>query len=113
MMTGYDKPLYILPFDHRHSFITGVFHWQDPLTADQVADIVAGKQVIYDGFNAAVADSAVRDRAGILVDERFGAAAPSRRLGPRLHHVRIHREERSGRVRLRVRRRRSRSISRP
>jgi 5-dehydro-2-deoxygluconokinase len=74
MMTGYDKPLYILPFDHRHSFITGVFHWQDALTADQVANIVAGKQVIYDGFNAAIADSAVRDRAGILVDERFGAA---------------------------------------
>jgi len=74
MMTGYDKALYILPFDHRHSFITGVFHWQDPLTADQVAGIVAGKQVIYDGFNAAIADGAVRERAGILVDERFGAA---------------------------------------
>ena len=30
--------------------------------------------MIYDGFKAAVADSAVRDRAGILVDEEFGAA---------------------------------------
>ena len=39
-----------------------------------MAEIVASKQVIYDGFKAAVADNAVRDRAGILVDEAFGAA---------------------------------------
>jgi hypothetical protein len=50
MITGYAKPLYILPFDHRHSYITGMFHWQEPLAPDQVADIVASKQVIYDGF---------------------------------------------------------------
>jgi 5-dehydro-2-deoxygluconokinase len=30
--------------------------------------------MIYDGFKAAVADSHVSDRAGILVDEKFGAA---------------------------------------
>ena len=54
MMSGYDKPLYILPFDHRHSFVTGVFHWQEPLAPEQVAEIVASKQVIYDGFKAAV-----------------------------------------------------------
>lgn len=74
MITGYEKPLYILPFDHRHSYITGVFHWQQPLTREQVADIVASKQVIYDGFKAGVAGSDARDRAGILVDETFGAA---------------------------------------
>ena len=74
MIAGYEKPLYILPFDHRHSYVTGVFHWQEPLTRDQVAEIAASKQVIYDGFKAAVADSDVRDRAGILVDEAFGAA---------------------------------------
>ena len=54
MTSGYDKPLYILPFDHRHSFVTGVFHWQEPLAPEQVAEIVASKQVIYDGFKAAV-----------------------------------------------------------
>jgi myo-inositol catabolism protein IolC len=74
MITGYEKPLDILPFDHRHSYITGVFHWAEPLRPDQVEEIVASKQVIYDGFRAAVADSAVRHRAGILVDEAFGAA---------------------------------------
>jgi hypothetical protein len=67
MITGYEKPLYILPFDHRHSYITGVFHWREPLTPDQVAAIAASKPVNYEGFKAAVADSAVRDRAGIAV----------------------------------------------
>jgi myo-inositol catabolism protein IolC len=74
MITGYEQPLYILPFDHRHSYITGVFHWQEPLTPDQVEEIVASKQNIYDGFRASVGDSGARDRAGILVDEAFGAA---------------------------------------
>jgi 5-dehydro-2-deoxygluconokinase len=74
MVSGYDQPLYILPFDHRHSYITGVFHWQEPLTPEQAAEIVASKRVIYDGFKAAVAGSAVGERAGILVDETFGAA---------------------------------------
>jgi len=74
MITGYEKPLYILPFDHRHSYITGVFHWQEPLTPEQVADIVTSKAVIYDGFKAAVPRDAERDRAGVLVDEAFGAA---------------------------------------
>ena len=51
-----------------------MFHWQEPLTPGQVADIVASKAVIYEGFKAAVADTPVRDRAGILVDEKFGVA---------------------------------------
>ena len=80
MITGYEKPLYILPFDHRHSYITGVFHWQEPLTPEQVAEIVASKQVIYDGFKAAVADGPIRDRAGILVDE---SSAPPSSATPR------------------------------
>jgi hypothetical protein len=32
------------------------------------------KQVIYDGFKAALANGVPEDRAGILVDEQFGAA---------------------------------------
>jgi myo-inositol catabolism protein IolC len=74
MIRGYDQSLYILPFDHRHSYITGVFHWREPLTPQQVADVSASKQVIYDGFKAAVvADRGLRARAGILVDEQFGS----------------------------------------
>src|SRR5579863_9921204 len=74
MINGYDKPLYILPFDHRHSYLKNLFHWQEPLGAGQAAEVAASKQVIYEGFKAAVANGVPRDRAGILVDEEFGAA---------------------------------------
>src|SRR5438874_5277623 len=74
MAIGFDQPLYILPFDHRGSFQTKMFGWKGALTAEQTAQIAATKQVIYDGFKAAVAASVPRDKAGILVDEQFGAA---------------------------------------
>jgi len=71
---GYTKPLYILPFDHRGSFVTNLFGWRGALSAQQTAQIAAAKQVIYDGFNAAVAADVPKEKAGILVDEQFGAA---------------------------------------
>jgi 5-dehydro-2-deoxygluconokinase len=71
---GYDRPLYVLPFDHRGSFETGMFGWHGALNAEQTAQIAAAKQVIYDGFKAAVEGGVPRDKAGILVDEQFGAA---------------------------------------
>src|SRR5215472_8458715 len=74
MSLGYDKPLYVLPFDHRATFSTTMFGWQGPLSPEQTAEIAAVKQVIYDAFKAAVAGGVPKDRAGILVDEQFGAA---------------------------------------
>jgi 5-dehydro-2-deoxygluconokinase len=71
---GFDKPLYVLPFDHRGSFETGMFGWKGALTPEQTAQIAATKQVIYDGFKAAVAAGVPKEKAGILVDEQFGAA---------------------------------------
>src|SRR5437879_203056 len=70
---GFDKPLYVLPFDHRGSFQTKMFGWKGTLTAEQTAQIAAAKQVIYDGFKAALADGVAKEKAGILVDEQFGA----------------------------------------
>jgi myo-inositol catabolism protein IolC len=74
MSLGFDRPLYILPFDHRGSFEKGMFGWTGALTAEQAARITEAKQVIYDGFRAAVAHGVSKDKAGILVDEQFGAA---------------------------------------
>ena len=71
---GYDKPLYILPFDHRGSFQTKLFGWPGTLTAEQTAQIAASKQVIYDGFQAALEIGVPEGKAGILVDEQFGSA---------------------------------------
>jgi 5-dehydro-2-deoxygluconokinase len=73
MAIGFDKPLYILPFDHRGSFQTKMFGWKGTLTSEQTAQIAGTKQVIYDGFRAAVAAGVQKEKAGILVDEQFGA----------------------------------------
>src|SRR2546421_8122877 len=74
MTLGFDQPLYILPFDHRGSFQTKMFGWKGTLTPEQTAEIAATKRVIYDAFQAAVAGGVAKDKAGILVDEQFGAA---------------------------------------
>ncbi len=74
MIHGYDKALYVLPFDHRGSFETGMFGWKGALTQEQTAQIAAAKQVIYDGFKTAVAGGVPKEKAGILVDEQFGEA---------------------------------------
>jgi 5-dehydro-2-deoxygluconokinase len=74
MTPGFDRPLYVLPFDHRGSFQTRMFGWQGTLTAEQTAAIAAAKQMVYDGFKAALAAGVPREKAGILVDEQFGAA---------------------------------------
>src|SRR5215469_9024351 len=71
---GYDKPLYILPFDHRASFQNKMFGWKGTLTVSQTAEIAAAKQVVYDGFKAAVQDGVPEAKAGILTDEQFGSA---------------------------------------
>ncbi len=72
MAIGFDKPLYVLPFDHRATFSKNMFGWQGSLSPEQTAEIAAVKQVIYDGFKAAVAGGVPKERAGILVDEQFG-----------------------------------------
>lgn len=79
MNVGFDKPLYIQPFDHRGSFQTKMFGWKGKLTTEQTAEIAAAKQVIYDGFKAAVSAGVPKEKTGILVDEQFGAAI--------LHHA--------------------------
>lgn len=73
-MIGFALPVYLLPFDQRQSLQSRMFGWPGALTPAQTSEIAEAKQVIYDGFLAAVAAGAPRDRAAILVDEQFGAA---------------------------------------
>ncbi len=72
MALGYDQPLYILPFDHRHSYGAEVFGFKEPLTPEQTAVVAASKQVIYEGYVSAVAAGVKPEQSGILVDEEFG-----------------------------------------
>jgi myo-inositol catabolism protein IolC len=74
MPRGYDRALYIQPFDHRGSFQAKLFGWKPPLSDAQTAEIAGAKRVIYDGFQSALAAGVPKDKAGILVDEQFGAA---------------------------------------
>src|SRR5207248_4609914 len=74
MSVGFDRPLYVLPFDHRGSFQAKMFGWKGALTPEQTAEIASAKAVIYDAFKTALAGGVPKDRAGILVDEQFGAA---------------------------------------
>jgi myo-inositol catabolism protein IolC len=74
MSIGFDRDLYVLPFDHRGSFETQMFGWEEPLTLEQTAKIADAKKVVYDGFKVAVAAGVPKEKAGILVDEQFGAA---------------------------------------
>ena len=74
MITGYTRPLYLLPFDHRASYIRGLFGWKEPLNVEQMVTVAGSKQVIYAGFQRAIADHIPKDRVGILVDEEFGSA---------------------------------------
>jgi myo-inositol catabolism protein IolC len=73
MIMGYTRPLYLLPFDHRASYISGLFGWKEPLNAEQMVTVAQSKQVIYAGFQQAIADQVPQDRVGMLVDEEFGA----------------------------------------
>ena len=74
MELGYDRPLFILPFDQRSSFEKGLFGFKAPLTEDQTATVIASKQVVYEGFKLALSKGAPRETAGILIDEQFGTA---------------------------------------
>lgn len=71
---GFDKPLYILPFDHRGSFQRKMFGWDGELSVQQTSEISAAKRVIYDAFLEAVHAGVPKEKAGILVDEQFGAS---------------------------------------
>jgi myo-inositol catabolism protein IolC len=79
---GFDRPIYILPFDHRGSFQTKLFGWTGTLTPEQTDQVARSKQVIYEAFKTAIESGVPKEKAGILVDEQFGSAI--------LHDARTH-----------------------
>jgi len=73
MELGYDRPLYILAFDHRGSFqkkFFGISGEPSPEAAERISD---AKMVIFEGFRRAIEGGAPKDAGGVLVDEQFGA----------------------------------------
>ncbi|MEK7534030.1 MAG: DUF2090 domain-containing protein [Patescibacteria group bacterium] len=69
---GYNKNLFILPFDHRSSFIKDMLEITSKnLTPQATKQIVAEKETIFEAFKIAV-EYVPKDQAAILVDEQFG-----------------------------------------
>ena len=73
MDLGYDKPLYILAFDHRGSFQKKFFGVAGEPNAEETARISDAKSVIFEGLQRALDEGLSREAAGALVDEQFGA----------------------------------------
>jgi len=78
MPLGYDKPLYLMAFDHRGSFEQGLFGATAPVSAKVHEEIEAAKDLIFDAHLQALAAGAPADACGVLVDEEFGAAVARR-----------------------------------
>ncbi len=79
---GFDKPLYLLAFDHRDLLLAKSVSEDmlEILTAEQRAEIklakselLLAKRVVYRGFEAALGAGVTKEHAAVLVDERFGA----------------------------------------
>jgi 5-dehydro-2-deoxygluconokinase len=73
MALGYDKPLYILAFDHRGSFQKKFFGVTGEPNEEEAARISDAKRVIYEGARRALDEGVDAETAGVLVDEQFGA----------------------------------------
>lgn len=78
MTLGYDKPLYLMAFDHRGSFERGLFGATPPVSPEVHAGITNAKEIIFEAHMRALAAGAPADACGILVDEEFGAGVARR-----------------------------------
>ena len=81
MELGYDRPLFILPFDQRSSFAKSIFGFKPPLTQEQTATVIASKQVVYDGFKLALSKGAPRDTVTKIEAKWLGACKPDQKPG--------------------------------
>ena len=71
---GYNKDLFILPFDHRGSFETGLIGVSGADVPPESVGVLSGyKRIIYDGYLEAVAGGVSPDTSAILVDQQYGA----------------------------------------
>jgi myo-inositol catabolism protein IolC len=76
-------PIYLLAFDHRSSFSRDLLGIAGEVTDDQAAQVEDLKQLVFEGFQAALDGSLDPAEVGLLVDEQYGAevAREARRSG--------------------------------
>ncbi|MFH1186615.1 MAG: DUF2090 domain-containing protein [Candidatus Levyibacteriota bacterium] len=71
-MPGYTKNLFILPFDHRGSFVKKLLGKEGSLTPEDKDYIISQKKIIYQAFKKAIKEKVPKENAAILIDEEFG-----------------------------------------
>ena len=71
MNPSYQAPLYLLPFDHRHCYVAGMFRFTPPRPTEQHRALVDGKHAISDGNQRALDNEVPVNRAAIMIDEQF------------------------------------------
>jgi len=71
---GYERSLYLVAFDHRHSFSKGLFGATEPLSPEIRRKVSDTKDLIYEAFEQALLRGAPRPLCGVLVDEELGSA---------------------------------------
>jgi myo-inositol catabolism protein IolC len=74
---GYDKPLFVQPFDHRGSFTKTFFDFKGAPRIDpgeeQHVRVSGAKTLIYRGLLRAIEMGVPKNEVGILVDAQFGS----------------------------------------
>ncbi|MGH7918765.1 MAG: 2-deoxy-5-keto-D-gluconate 6-phosphate aldolase domain-containing protein [Candidatus Dormibacteraceae bacterium] len=80
MTLGYTDRLYLLAFDHRASFSSGLFGIPGEPLPDQLAGIMISKQIIFEGLQRALPHlkKVPRHVPGLLVDEQYGSEVARR-----------------------------------
>jgi myo-inositol catabolism protein IolC len=80
MASPYRLPLYLLAFDHRASFESGLFGATPPVSAEVHDGIAKAKQIIFEANRLAVGTGSPLQQSGILVDEEFGSSVARQAL---------------------------------
>lgn len=68
-----NKPLLILPFDHRSSFAKGLLGYEYPLNRKQEKRVTELKEMVYAAFKMSLKKYKDPTNFGILIDEDYGA----------------------------------------
>ncbi len=66
--------LYILPFDHRSTFIKELLHFNPPLSKEQSLIVGEYKGLVFEGFKKVYEEYEPKVNLGILCDEEFGSS---------------------------------------
>ena len=78
MGLGYDRPLYLMAFDHRGSFEHDLFGATEPVAPAVRDGIIGVKELIFDAHVQTLAAGAPASACGVLIDEEFGAGVARR-----------------------------------